>query len=670
MRRYVGCVSILLFLFLFFTLSNLSADTRGILVKPRSPAGEQITGDQWLFVIGIDTYIEWPRLQTAVSDAKSVKDVLLSRYHFDKDHLVELYDEQATRKNILGNLRFLAQNVNQGDSLLIFYSGHGHLDSITKAGSWIPIESGVSDTSAWISNHDIKNYLKIDAIKAKHILLISDSCFSGDFFRGHRGKLPEVTHTVIRKAYKLASRQAITSGGLEPVSDAGFGNNSVFSHFLVKTLKENQKPFLIPSELFPDIKAGVVENAEQFPRFGSLKDTGGQQGGELVLFLKQESRIEDLTADASEKNKELYRLKQLEEDAERAKQKEAAEIARREREVATLDAQIADMKKRLGAGSAESDDSLDAMLAMVRKKEDQQHRIDELRRQRAAEEAKRRAEIERLKKEKRKELVAQLEEDIEKYDEIVSSPFGRDMKEVAWKTLVDKYPQAQGIAVGDTDRLMRTLVYGPTKLSSIGMEFIPIPPGSFMMGSPSNESGRYDNEKQHRVTLTKGFHMQTTEVTQRQWKAVMGNNPSNFKNCGDNCPVEEVSWNDVQDFIRKLNQREGGSKYRLPTEAEWEYAARAGTTTRFSFGDDEGRLGEYAWYSGNSGRKTHSVGQKTPNAWDLYDMHGNVWEWCQDWYGDYPSGSVTDSIGPSSGSRRVIRGGSWGNKPPGLRSQC
>jgi len=427
---------------------------RGLSVQPISPTGAEVAGDQWLFVIGIDTYIHWPRLKTAVNDAKAVKDVLLNRYYFDKDHLIELFDEQATRKNIIGKLRYLANNVREGDSLFIFYAGHGHLDSITKEGSWIPIESGTKDASAWITNHDIKNYLKIDAIKAKHILLISDSCFAGDFFRGHRGKLPVVTEKVIKKAYQLSSRQAITSGGLEPVSDAGFGNNSVFSHFLVNTLKENQKPFLVPSDIFPYIKAGVAENAEQFPQFGSLKGTGGQQGGELVLFLKQKSRLKDLSAAASKKSDEFERLRQMEIEAKATKKKEEAEIAKRERELATLDAKISEMKKRLGTTAAQTDDSLDAMLAMVQQKEAQQQRIDELKKQRQAEEAKRKAEIEQLKKEKQVNRVAAIKADIAKYEKIVASPFGKDMKVSAWKSLIDKYPEAKGVAVGNTELLL------------------------------------------------------------------------------------------------------------------------------------------------------------------------------------------------------------------------
>jgi hypothetical protein len=438
---------------------------RGLSVKPISPSGAEVSGDQWLFVIGIDTYIKWPRLETAVNDAKSIKNVLLSCYHFDKKHLIELYDEQATRKNIIGKLRYLANNIREDDSLFIFYAGHGHLDSITKEGSWIPVESGTKDASAWITNHNIKNYLKIDAIKAKHILLISDSCFAGDFFRGHRGKLPEVTKKVIKKAYQLTSRQAITSGGLEPVSDAGFGKNSVFSHFLVKALKENQKPFLVPSNIFPYIKAGVAENAEQFPQFGSLKGTGGQQGGELVLFLKQKLRLKDLSSATFQKSRKLEHLRQLEAEAKEAKRKEEAEIAKREREVAALDTKIAEMKKRLGTAAADTNNSLDAMLAMVQQKEEQQRHLDELKRKREAEEASRRSEIERLKKERKEKRIAALEADIAKYDKIVSSPFGKDMKASAWKSLLSRYPELRNAPVGDihTLKLYLNEQYEPAK---------------------------------------------------------------------------------------------------------------------------------------------------------------------------------------------------------------
>ena len=198
-------------------------------------------------------------------------------------------------------------------------------------------------------------------------------------------------------------------------------------------------------------------------------------------------------------------------------------------------------------------------------------------------------------------------------------------------------------------------------------KFVLIPAGTFMMGSPADEPERDNDETLHQVTISKPFYLQTNPVTQGQWKKVMGNNPSYFEG-DDNLPVESVSWDDVQKFIRKLNKMEGSDKYLLPTEAEWEYACRAGSKTTYCFGNDPGRLGAYAWYCDNSGNVTHPIRLKKPNAWGLYDIHGNVWEWCQDWYCDYPSNNVTDPDGPSSGSYRVFRGGSWIHRASYCRS--
>jgi formylglycine-generating enzyme required for sulfatase activity len=228
-------------------------------------------------------------------------------------------------------------------------------------------------------------------------------------------------------------------------------------------------------------------------------------------------------------------------------------------------------------------------------------------------------------------------------------------------------PQA-GVA-GDKPHNRRTFT------NSTSMRFMLIPAGSFMMGSPPDELGRGGDESQHRVTLTKGFYMGITEVTQGQWRQIMGNNSSHFRDCGADCPVEFVSWNDCQEFIKRLNQREGGKKYRLPTEAEWEYACRAESTTAFANGSITGtgcghdpNLDVMGWYCGNSGKKPHPVAQRKPNAFGLYDMHGNIWEWCQDWYGPYLSGDVNDPTGPSSGSTRVLRGGGWHEDVAGCRS--
>jgi formylglycine-generating enzyme required for sulfatase activity len=196
----------------------------------------------------------------------------------------------------------------------------------------------------------------------------------------------------------------------------------------------------------------------------------------------------------------------------------------------------------------------------------------------------------------------------------------------------------------------------------VSLEMVWIEPGSFMMGLYAGKVEAQSNESpQHSVTLTQGFWMGKHELTQAQWIAVMGSNPSYFLD--GNHPVEMVSWNDVQTFITALNTATGKT-FRLPTEAEWEYACREGDQTpptRFYWGNDGGysAIGDHAWYAGNSETGTHDVGGKSPNACGLYDMSGNVWEWCADWYGTYPSGSMTDPKGAASGSERVLRGGSW-----------
>jgi formylglycine-generating enzyme required for sulfatase activity/dsDNA-binding SOS-regulon protein len=202
--------------------------------------------------------------------------------------------------------------------------------------------------------------------------------------------------------------------------------------------------------------------------------------------------------------------------------------------------------------------------------------------------------------------------------------------------------------------------------NSIGMQFVLIPPGEFTMGSPESEPGRRDDETQHLVRITKPFYLSAYEVTQAQYEQEMGSNPSSSK--GDTKPVELVNWHDAVAFFGKLSEREG-VEYRLPTEAEWEYACRAGTTTAYSFGDDVRQLPQYAWCGDHAKNTTHPVGEKLPNAWGLFGMHGNVREWCQDRYGPYESLKVlSDPTGPALGSARVLRGGAFFTLPLDVRA--
>ena len=219
--------------------------------------------------------------------------------------------------------------------------------------------------------------------------------------------------------------------------------------------------------------------------------------------------------------------------------------------------------------------------------------------------------------------------------------------------------------------------------NSIGMKLVLVPKGTFIMGSPQTEEARNENETQHEVTISKDYYLGVTELTQGQYEKVMGTNPSHFqkqvirKSDSSMFPVEQVSWEDAIEFCNKLSdlpeEKKAGRVYRLPTEAEWQYACRAGSKTAYSFGKSSKSLGDYAWIKGNSNDQTHPVGEKKANAWGLFDMHGNVYELCRDWYGEYPKGAVSDPtvsdpVIPRDVAGRVSRGGFWGYVNANCRS--
>jgi formylglycine-generating enzyme required for sulfatase activity len=231
-------------------------------------------------------------------------------------------------------------------------------------------------------------------------------------------------------------------------------------------------------------------------------------------------------------------------------------------------------------------------------------------------------------------------------------------------------PAFLGTATSSDDMWAKTVVLDLG--DGVGMKFVLIPAGELTMDSPIGDPGQRSRAPgrrgQRRIRLTKPFYMLATEVTQRQYSLVMDTNPSDFKD--DDNPVEMVSWDEAVEFCRKVSEKTG-KQISLPTEARWEYVCKAGASTRFCMGDDEGLLGLYGWYAANSDKQAHSVAQKKPNAWGLYDMHGNVWEWCADRYGSgyHPRGRPsTDSTESPSATYRVLRGGSWYNDPADCQS--
>jgi len=647
----------------------VSATGRSIVVKLKAnesknapAAGSvQLYDASYALVIGIDEYTNgWPRLSKAVSDAKLVADALRDK-GFEVTFLKNLNSREL--KDAFEKF-FVFKGADPEARLFAWYAGHGHTMNgegyIVPADAPRPSKKGKFKYTAL----SLRRFGELARqAESKHALAVFDSCFSGTVFNTGR----EMPPPAVTRATTYPVRQFVSSGDAnQAVSDDGR-----FRKLFIRALTgeepadSNNDGYLTGSELgmfLSDRVSNLTKNA-QTPRYGKLRDENYDRGD--VVFLVASSGIQVETP-AKKPGKTMLSVNsnvrgaavsldgkflgtvpvrdrtvtpgnhRVRVEADGYESYQASVTVRADRHV-TLDAFLD--KKAPEAGNLFVDTRPSDAVIKILNIGPRYTRGMEL----APGEY--HVEVSKQGYETRKQWVS------------VTAGGDRYMTVVLKKN-----------HVAEAFRLPSSQSVGKKITNSLGMEFVYIPPGTFMMGSPSSESGRDNDEKQHRVTLTQGYYMQTTEVTQGHWRAVMGNDPSYFKNCGDDCPVEQVSWNDVQEFIQKLNRKEGTNKYRIPTEAEWECACRAGTSTAYCFGNSASDLSNYAWYNSNSGSKTHPVAQKQPNAWGLYDMHGNVWEWCYDWKGDYPSGSVSDPSGPSSGEDRVLRGGSWVNYARSCRS--
>lgn len=316
---------------------------------------------------------------------------------------------------------------------------------------------------------------------------------------------------------------------------------------------------------------------------------------------------------------------------EETRRRYVAEMSALENELTALDSRITSMKEG-GATESDTKGGLVTVLSIVEQKAGKQQQLAELKRR----------------------WRQVIENDISAYEKIILSPAGGDLKGTAWSKLAANYPEAAGLAAGNV-AVLRMLLLDKWVEPTTGMEFIWVEGGCYQMGDIFGDGD--DDEKPAHETCVDSFGMSKYEVTQGQWLKIMGNNPSKFTK-GENYPVEQVSWFATQDFIRKLNSQTG-RVFRLPFEGEWEYAARSGgKEQKYAGGND---IDPLAWYESNSGDSTHPVGTKKPNGLDLYDMSGNVWEWCSDWYEkkSYLNSLRTNPKGPSSGTFRVIRDGCW-----------
>jgi len=543
------CVTLFVLFLIVFPLSAQSRGGGHDEEGPRETAGGiSISGKQWAVFIAIDNYREKAPLLYPVKDAKEIKNILLENYYIDE--IVELYNRDATNINIRQLFVDLQNKTGPNDSVFIFHAGHGYNDDRTKTSAWIPYDGGENTLAQvnWLDHALIRRML--NEIRAKHVFLISDSCYSGDLLVANRaGTSPAVID--YPAAYDKRSQQAMSSGVSEEVPD-----KSEFAARLKDVLLRTETPYITPDSLWTKIKEAETSiPLIHIPQFGNIPGNRYELGGSFLFFRKNPRQVAAAQPSASR-----------------------------------------------------------------------------------------------------------------------GSSTRADTPSASTQTTAAAYPS----------------------------NMVRIEGGAFTMGSPANEVSRDSDEVQHRVTVST-FYMSKYQVTQAEYQVVMRTNPSYFK--GANLPVENVSWYDAVEYCNALSQREGltpaytidksrsdpnnkneydnlkwlvtrnpnANGYRLPTEAEWEYACRAGTTTPFSTGNNittsqANYDGNYPYNNNAKGtyrEKTTPVGSFAANRWGLYDMHGNVWEWCWDWYGEYKNEAQTNPTGAVSGASRVIRGGGWNSNAGG-----
>ncbi len=678
-------------LILLFAIPLLGAgEYRRISQKADLSHASGKLGEYHALIIGINDYIDKkiPDLKTAVQDAQAVGEILKTRYGFHGITLLK--NREASESAIDKAFRKKIRTLGPDDSLLVYYAGHGEIDRELGDGWWVPVDARGGDATTYIENTTVQKYLR--AMKARHVLLVSDSCYSGTLFGESRALPGKIDDRFYLDLYNDRSRWGMTSGNKTPVSDRGFAGHSVFAYQFIRMLEKNKKPYLTPREIYVDIGPVIRNNSEQMPRCNPIKMTG-DLGGEFVFILaggamqveteikpakqKEQPRTGSLSVETTPPNAVIYIDGVKKGKAPRAfsrltagkvavkavmegffEEKEMVYIRPGRETRLTL---LLDKVPTTGAVLVKSNPGgakwwLDGAYVGVTpdKMEDVEkgpHRI-------------------KIKKQGYKEWNGSVE--------IVA---GRSAKV---RAELEVFEESGGEKAGDIWR-------DPV----IGMEFVWVSGGCYQMGQAQAEKRsliqevgkeNYDilyllESPRHEVCVDQ-FWMGKYEVTVEQWKRFVsetgyageGENRWRCNGMADpekitqevNHPVACVSWEDATAFASWL-ARESGSSIKLPSEAQWEYGCRSGgKAEEYSGGDD---LDEVAWYSSNSGGATHPVGAKTANGLYIYDMSGNVWEWCEDIYDKdaYNKHQRIDPIYTGDGMYRVVRGGYWKSLPSSTR---
>ena len=630
--------TLLALVFLLYALPAFGAE-RGVkrttLSSPVPVATPYLAGQYRALVIGNDDYDDperlWPSLKTAVADAEAVAELLRSEYGFAEITLLR----NAKRRDIVRAFNRLAQTAQENDSVLIYYAGHGHLNEGTKEGFWIPVDAEGRDDSTFVRNSTIKVKLGVIADRARHVLLVSDSCFSGALLReGNRGvSLSDKNERYYQKVSKKKSVQILAAGGLEFVDDNYKGaGHSPFTYYLLQSLKDNNARFFEASDLSRETSRNVSINTVQTPESGVLQGAG-HAGGEF-FFLRTAARDTAVLNLPDKPGASDFSLDDLDEEAS---QEEGARLA--------WDNKLEEMRSAVGQvrGYERRNISPSTKVKAWRRflsafSEDNPYSgEDETLRSEAQNQIGHwQGEVQRLAEAKRK-----AEEEQKRLAEQKRKAEAERKREEELAAMKQKQESA-----------------GVWTEPETGMKFVSVPGGSFWIG---DQFGEEDSEENNNRKITvKPFRLGATEVTQKQWRAIMGKNPSRFK--GDDHPVEKVSWKDVQEFIKRLNAHTG-KRFRLPTEAEWEYACReGGRKVRYCNGKDGASKSEIHF----DGYKTKPVASFSPNSLGLYDMSGNVYEWtCSKFESRYDG---TEELCVNNTNRYSLRGGSWNEGPWGVRA--
>ncbi|MEO0585414.1 MAG: SUMF1/EgtB/PvdO family nonheme iron enzyme [Bacteroidota bacterium] len=540
-----------------------------------------------LLIIGIDKYQHHPPLNNARRDAETLRDILVDKYQFEEDYVVSLCDEEATRQNILQAFIDFRDKLTPQDNLLVYFAGHGTMTKSKSQGFWIPVTA--QSEVDFIPNGRIRSF--ISDMKAHHIYLLVDACFSGSM-------ILRSTDQFVKYAEENPSRRVLTSGRKEVVSDGKIGGHSPFFKALKHQLDHHSGSYLSCLDLELHVTKNTSNNARQMPEANVIFETG-DLSGKFVFYPKRSEKGDFEMAKGN-----VHKLRSFLEAYPNGKYTEEAhwEIALLSNTALAFDDYLEEFPK--GKWAAEARKKL--------REAEEREQFERI--QNNPQLSKIRGYLNEFPKGKHREEVLKIRQELRKRRQPLP-------------------PEQEPKPTVDTP-MIRV------------------------------EGGTFQMSEDYKVTLS-DYAIGTYPVTQKLWQEIIGNNPSRFK--GDLMrPVENVSWEDCQEFLQKLNQKTG-LNYRLPTEAQWEFAARGGNLSKGFEYAGSNRLDEVGWYENNSKNTTHPVGQKASNELGLYDMSGNVWEWCQDWYGDYPYGSHTDPQGPTSGDYRVIRGGSWDSGWRGCR---